>query len=247
MTRHNPFMTELDWGVPLLGLFHSLLPSMGKLDNESEAQAVLTKITAFLDKRAHIYIKDIEPLLLYGARLTHYTADLQTLFQNFIDLGNIAKISITNAGRFHKLEKDGRVLGFDGRVVPLGLKATIPGQEEWLLPFPAECNDIVPETGLQELCKAHAEEERKLVSNMLEDLKLQPFPPLLSYMENGKSGIKKLLLSDSFDLNLTSILPPSASLPGAWYMPDVVFAPEAEAEAGPNLNAEAAAEAINVK
>ena len=244
-------MTELDWGVPLLGLFHSLLPSMGKLDNESEAQTILTTITTFLDKRAQIYVKDIEPLLLYGARLTHYTADLQTLFQNFIDLGNSAKITITNAGRFHKLEKDGRVLGFDGRVVPLGLKATIPGQEEWLLPFPTEFNDIVPDSGLQELCKAHVEEERKLVSNMLEDLKLQPFPPLLSYMENGNSRIRKLLSSDSFDLNLTSILPPSASLPGALYKPDMVFAPdpevEAEAETVSNLNAEAVAEAASVE
>jgi hypothetical protein len=236
-------MTELDWGVPLLGLFHSLLPSIEKLDTESEAQTVLTTIKTFLDKRAHIYTKDIEPLLLYGARLTHYTTELQILLQKFVDLGKIAKIAITNAGHFHKLEKDGRVLGFDGRVVPLGLKATIPGQEEWLLPFPTQYKDIVSDTGVKELCRAHAEEERKLVSNMLESLKLQPLPPLLSYMENGNTRVRKLLSSDSFYLNLTSILPPSASMPGAWYKPDAVFAPADAAE----TEDEAMTEAVDTK
>ena len=32
-----------------------------------------------------------------------------------------------------------------------------------------------------------------------------------------------LLMDDTFELNLTSVLPPSASLPAAWYEPDVVF------------------------
>ena len=108
------FLTELDWGLPLLGLFHSLLPSLGKLDDESEAQTVLVTITAFLDKRASVYTKSMEPLLLYGAKLTQYTTALQRLCHSFTGMGIKAGLQFTKAGRFHELDRDGKLIGSDG-------------------------------------------------------------------------------------------------------------------------------------
>jgi hypothetical protein len=218
-----PVLTELDWGVPLLALFHNLLESMKRLENELEAQTVLANIMAFLDKRGAIYAKAMEPMLLYGARLAQHTTALQTLCFNFTGLGIKGNVPFTHAGRFHELDKNGKLLGADGRVNPLGLEATIPGREKWLLPFPIECSAIVADTKLTQLY-AYLEEEKRLVASMLSDLNLQPGPPLLSYMAVGNANIKKLLSAGS--IQHTSILPPSASMPSAWYAPDVVFAAE---------------------
>jgi hypothetical protein len=239
MTPYSPFLTELDWGMPLLGLFHSLMPSMKMLDNEVEAQTVLLTVMAFLDERSDIFVKSIEPLLLYGARLTQYTAELQSLCQNFIELSKISgvkAVSFPDVGRFHGLDKDGMVIGFDGRSIPLGLHAVISGRENWLLPFPANCNTIIPDKNVSEICHAHAKKEMMLVTKMLEDLDLfqldesspgtKAHPPILSSMADGHAKIVDILSRDSHELNLTSCLPPSASMPEAWFNPDAVFIPK---------------------
>ena len=220
LTRKS-ILTELDWGLPLLGLFHSLSSSMDRLDEEKEAQMVLATITDFLDKRAMIYTKDVEPLVLYGIRLTEYTTQLQTLCRCFTGLGNKARVSLPRTG-FHELDRDGRVLGPDGRAAPLGLHTVIPGRERWLIPFPIV--DIPGVTGAEELFIAHAKEEMDLVSAMLRDLKIKS-PSILSYKKIGNERVKTLLSTDTFRLKNTSILPPSASMPSAWYQPDGIFAP----------------------
>ena len=222
------YLTELDWGLPLLGLFHSLLPSMGRLDNESEAHTVLVTIMAFIDKRASIYTTAMEPFLLYGANLTKYTTSLQGLCNSFIGMGIKAGLQFTKSGRFHELDRDGKLLGSDGRVVSLGLDAIAPGREKWLLPFPVDSLDggrEIDKTEKTEEIRAHMEEEQSLVTMMLSSLNLKA-PPILNYAKIGNARAKKLFSDDSFELKLTSILPPSASMPCAWYKPERVFAPE---------------------
>jgi len=229
LTIYTPFLTELDWGMPLLGLFYSLIPSLRQLDSEMEAQTVLLTVMNFLDERADVYIKSIEPLLLYGSRLTQYTSELQDLCQSFIELGKkdgVQVVPFPNVGRFHKLDKDGMVIGFDGRCISMGLHATIPGRETWLLPFPVKCGDIAPDINVEEICSTHAAKELMLVTKMIEDLDIQPNPPILSFMADGNAKVRKLLSSDSSTscLNTTSILSHSASLPDAWFEPDEIFA-----------------------
>lgn len=225
------YLTELDWGLPLLGLFHSLLPSMGRLDNESDAYTVLVTIMAFLDKRASNYTASMESLLLYGANLTKYTASLQGLCNSFIGMGIKAGLQFTKSGRFHELDRDGKLLGSDGRVVSLGLDAIAPGREKWLLPFPMDSLDggreidKTDKTEKTEEIRAHMEEEQSLVTTMLSSLNLKA-PPILNYAKIGNARVRKLFSDDSFELELTSILPPSASMPCAWYKPERVFAPE---------------------
>lgn len=229
LTRHCPLLTEFDWGMPLLGLLYSLLSPMGKLEDESEAQTVLATLMGFIDKRVYVYTRDIAPILLYGARLTQYTTDLQRLCHDFTCLGTKAGVPFTKAGRFYKLDRDGRLLGSDGRVVSNGLNTTttgIAGSEKLLLPFPLEYINIVPEPGLQDLSRIHAEEEMKLVTSMLDDLNLDQSAQILAYMQAGHARVKKLLVEDTFHFKFTRILPSSASMPDAWYDPSAVFAPE---------------------
>ena len=223
------YLTELDWGVPILALFHSLLPSLGQLDNETEARAVLAAVTTFCDKRASVYTKTMGPVLVYGAKLTQYTADLQALCYNFTGLGIKAKVPYTQAGRFHELDVNGKLLGIDGRVLEVGLDGVIPAREKWLLPFPIECMHIVLEPGLAEICRAHAEEEKALVDSMLAGLNIRS-PPLLSYRDIGNERVNKILSSDSFELGLTDILAPSASMRSARYQPEMVFGAKADEE-----------------
>ncbi len=223
LTRHFPFLTELDWGVPLLGLLYSIMSPMGKLDDEAEAQTVLTTLMGFIDKRIFVYSKDIVPLLIYGARLTQFTTNLQSLCYNFTHLGNKAGVPFTKAGRFHKLDKDGRLLGSDGGVIQLGLNANIAGFEKWILPFPLEYADLVSEPDLEDLSNTHAQEEMKSVASMLEDLEIHQSAQIITFMKTGHARVKKMLTEDSFQLNLTRILQSSASMPEAEYDPDKVF------------------------
>jgi hypothetical protein len=204
---------------------------MRNLDNEIEAHNVLSTVAAFLDRRSDIYIKSIEPLLLYGARLTKFTSDLQTLCQNFVEIGKsegVHEVPFPDAGRFHRLDKKGMVVGFDGRSMTLGLHAKIPGRDKWLLPFPEAYCDIVPDRDVRMICISHAKNEMELVTNMLADLDIKadmlPNPSILSYMVNGNAKVKEILSNDSFASNLTCILPHSASMPEAWFEPDAIFA-----------------------
>lgn len=194
-----------------------------------EAQTVLLTVMNFLDERADVYIKSIEPILLYGSRLTQYTSDLHNLCQNFIDLGKTNGVQIVqfpNVGRFHNLDKEGMILGFDGRSFPMGVHAAIPGREKWILPFTAACDDIVSDMNVQDICKAHAMKELRLVTKMLEDLDIPPNPPILSIMADGNATIRELLSSDSHvsSFKHSSILPPTASMPDARSEPDKIFA-----------------------
>ncbi len=233
LTPHSPFLTELDWGMPLLGLFHSLTPSMEKLDDEREVQNVRSIVENFLDERAGVFVKSIEPLLRYGARLTQYTSDLRNICQNFIELSKIKGVQGTpmpDVGRFHSLDQEGMIIGFDGRAVPLGLHAVIPGREKWLLPFSMDYISIVPDENVAEICLAHSKKEMMLVTEMLDHLHkngsssdIRESLPIMTHMTKGHAKIVDLLSRDSSDLNLTSCLPPTASMPEAWLDPEAIF------------------------
>lgn len=211
LNRMGPVLTELDWGLPMLGLFHSLISSMRCLEDEIEAKTTFISIQTFLDKRAYVYVKDMEPILRYGGLLTQYTRDLQSLCQKFTGLGTMAKIHFPKTGHFHELDSHGRIVGSDGRILPLGIfsiSQSLAGREEWLLPFPEECCKIVPDPNLKQITDDHAEEERRLVVQMLMDLQIQVIAPIMEIAAVGRGNVKRLLAEDNYKLNNTSILPP---------------------------------------
>lgn len=219
LTRHCPFLTELGWGVGLMAMLYSLLESFKRLDEEEEAQTILLAVMGFIDTRSCVYLKDLEPALLYGARLTAYATSVRELCDKF----NALKPTPPNLGRFHELDIKGRILKSDGKAVPLGLQNVPAGRETWLLPFPVECSTIVPDPDAEALCSKVVADEQRLITAMLSDLGIDPNPPLIAYMHAGNAKVKSLLQADLPGLHLTRVLPPSASMPTAWFEPDVVF------------------------
>lgn len=228
LTRHCQFFTELDWGIPLMAFFHSVLSSMMHLDDEFEASTVLMALMTFLDKRVHVYVKDMEPALVYGTRLTEHTRQLRILCHRFSCLGNKAGLDFPSVGQFHDLDRSGRLRAADGRVIPLGVLNPPQGRENWLLPFPESCANITPDPNRETMAKEHALEERGLVDRMLADLDLLPNSKLIQHAEAGRNRVRRILAEDTHEKRLTAILPPSASMLDAWYRPDKIFSVETE-------------------
>ena len=218
LTRFCPFLSELDWGTGLLGLLWSLRNSLIALDTEEEAQSVLTTLMAFIDRRTHVYLKDMQPILYYGYRLTQHTQTLQDLCEKFKGL---SQVPFPTAGHFHEFDAKGRLLSPDGQVISMGLDLVPFGREDWLLPF---AETAPPDPEVETICNALAAEEDFLVDRMLSDLELDRSAPLFLFKETGHNRIRAMLQADNFSLNLTSVLPPSAAMPEAWYEPEKVFA-----------------------
>ena len=226
LEHHTPFLTELGWGIGLLGLFYSLRASMDKLETQEEAENILTSLMAFNDRRSYVFAKDMEPILLYGARLTQYTTAVRDLCEKFTGLG---QIPLTTAGKFYELDVKGRLIGSDGAVVKQGLEgmpSTLSSPPR-ILPFPIECASLQPIPDLKAVCADLVSSEGQLISAMLADLGIDPDTPsacpAIAMAIAGQAKINTLLATDSHALNQTSVLPPSASLPGAWFEPEVVF------------------------
>jgi hypothetical protein len=218
LTRFCPFLSELDWGTGLLGLLWSLRNSLIALDTEEEAQSVLTTLMAFIDRRTHVYLKDMQPILYYGYRLTPPAQTLQGLCEKFKGL---SQVPFPTAGHVHVFDAKGRLLSPDGQVISMGLDLVPFGREDWLLPF---AETAPPDPEVETICNALAAEEDFLVDRMLSDLELDRSAPLFLFKETGHNRIRAMLQVDNFSLNLTSVLPPSAAMPEAWYEPEKVFA-----------------------
>lgn len=220
LTRNCPFLTELGWGVGLLAMLYSLLGPLKRLDDEVEANNVLVTVMACIDRRTSAYIKDLEPALLYGSRLTTYTIFIRELCNKF----NFLKPTPANlAGKFHEIDSSGRILKADGIPASLGMLKPPTGRENWLLPMPTEFWAVVPDSGAEAICQSMINDEQRLINDMLSDLGISD-SPLIAHANAGNARVKALLQADLPGLNLTSVLPPSASLPTAWFEPEVVFA-----------------------
>lgn len=223
LTHHTPFLTELGWGLGLLALLYSLKASTCKLDDPEEAEIVLTSLMAFTDRRAYVFAKDMEPILLYGARLTKYATKVRDLCEKFNGLG---QVPLTTAGKFYELDVKGRLVGADGNIIQLGIEAVPPTASTTprILPFPIECASLKPDYNLETICADLIASEGQLISAMLADLDIDPQAcPILALTTAGQANINSLFATDSHTLNQTSVLPPSASLPEAWFEPGVVF------------------------
>jgi hypothetical protein len=89
-TRHYTVATELDWGMPLLTLCFKFQATLAHLDEEEKAQCMLKLFNEDVRERIGLYIMDLEPLLLYGGRLTRYAQNLHELCKTHS--GIVAKI-----------------------------------------------------------------------------------------------------------------------------------------------------------
>jgi hypothetical protein len=130
-------------------------------------------LMAFIDRRAFVFSKDMEPALLYGARLTKYAMDVRELREKF---NGLCKVPLTAAGKFHELDVKGRLICSDSMIIQLGLVAAPATIAARILPFPIECASLNTDCHLETTCPDLISEELQLINAMLTDLGSTPWP-----------------------------------------------------------------------
>jgi hypothetical protein len=233
-TRHYTVATELDWGMPLLTLCFKFQATLAHLDEEEKAQCMLKLFNEDVRERIGLYIMDLEPLLLYGGRLTRYAQNLHELCKTH--LGIVAKIpgtkfKLTFPGncKILNINQDGKLIGPDGQPTSTG-HFSLPeasladGGSRLPLPFPYSCCDIHPNDQLKPLADARIAKEERLLKDMLTAIHGNADEPrTVAVMRRGLQSTLRRLSDDSHQARLTAIFPPTASMPSAAYLPEQLF------------------------
>ena len=197
----SPFLiaTELDWGLPLLGL----VSAFSSLESEEGAAQALAACTAFREERLTVYRESLKPLALYGGRLTRYLGKVHALATAFKPLGADFKIDFPDNCKPYELE-DGKILGLDKRPAALGhhsFKQSLP------IPFAEDCAFLepLPADQIASLKAKRYAAEAALVERLGDS---QP----VANMWRGFSQVQSILAEDSHLKNATHVLPPTASM-----------------------------------
>ena len=234
-TRSYTVTTELDWGVPMLALCFKHQAALAHLDESEKAEAMLKVFKDETNERIKLYIMDLEPLLLYGGRLTRYVADLYALCStHFSILGRIPGskhvLSFPNNCKLLTVNSEGQLIGRDGQPTPGGHLA-LPeaslsdGDSRPPFPFPEACCQLCPnEAELQRLTDDRRAKEERRLQDMLQSLfNSADDTKTVSVMRTGKHNALRRLREDSHQARLTVVFPPTASMPGAVYAPEQLF------------------------
>ena len=163
---------------------------------------------------------DLEPLLLYGGRLTRYVSSLHELCtEHFGVLSRIPgarhKLSFPGNCKLLKVNAQGRLIGPDGRPTNAG-HFSLPevsladGDNRPPLPFPEACCAILPDAAqLHELAQSRLQKEDQLIKAMLTSLfGNEDDPNTLTVMHRGRKNALRRLRDDSHQARLTSVMPP---------------------------------------
>ena len=234
-TRVYTVATELDWGIPLLGLCFQQQATLAHLDEEGKAQGMLRTLEDELHERTNLYIKDLEPLLAYGGHLTLYVKELHALCMEHFSIlskipGNRHKLTFPSNCKLLSINHEGKLIGPDGQPSSAG-HFSLPevsladGMNRPPLPFPEACCAIQHDAiGLQSLVEARHNKEERLLKGMLTSLFGNADETnTISVMRRGYKNALKRLRDDSHQSRLTAVFPPTASMPSAEYQPDVLF------------------------
>ena len=233
-TRTYTVMTELDWGVPLLALCYKHQSMLTHLESEEKAVAMLRLFEEDARERISLYIMDLEPLLLYGGRLTRYTQSLYDLCKAHFGIaakipGSKCKLTFPGNCKILNINQEGKLIGPDGQPTNTGHfslpEATLAdGDSRPPLPFPLSCCDILPNEQRKNLADSRIAKEERLLREMLTIVNGSPDEPrTISVMHSGLQNALRRLKDDSHQARLTSIFPPTASMPSASYMPEQLF------------------------
>jgi hypothetical protein len=233
-TRTYTVMTELDWGLPLLALFFKHQGNLAHLDEEQKAQGMLQVFEDDMRERIGLYIMDLEPLLLYGGRLTRYTQSLYDLCKTHFATtakipGTKCKLTFPGNCKILSVNTEGKLIGPDGQPTNTGHfslpEATLAdGDSRPPLPFPLSCCDISPNEQLKELADARIAKEERLLREMLTTVHGSTDEPrTVAVMRRGLQNALRRFKDDSHQARLTCIFPPTASMPTASYMQEQLF------------------------
>ena len=233
-TRTYAVPTELCWGMPLLALLFKHQCTLAHLDEEDKALAMHTLFEEEVAERIKVYAMDMQHLLCYGSRLTRYVRDLYKLCNDHYEtLGRIPglkhRLSLPTNCRLLTINQEGKMIAPNGQPSSLGhfaLPEPSPAnQNRQPLPFPDIYSSLqTDEKLLGELVAARLDKENALIRDMLMSLfGSEDDTNTITVMLRGRRNALRRMQEDSHQAKLTSILPPTASMPSALYEPEQLF------------------------
>jgi hypothetical protein len=232
-TRHYTVATELDWGLQLIALACRAEDHLAHLDEQPRAELVLTAFEHEIRERTDLYIKDMLPLLVYGGRLTRYARDLFQLCGNhFSTLQSIpgckGRMPLPANCRLLQLDQNGKLIGPSGQPSNKGhLDIRVAeGEPRPALPFPEACCALRTDPALPALAKQRLEKEESRIAELVGAFFNGDEAAALTVarMRQGYKNALEWMADDSHEARLTGCMPPTASMLGAVYCPERLFA-----------------------
>ena len=208
-----PVASELDWGLHLLAIYvHSGAEQPDVGAGGTGGSGLLEILRNDSKERSRVYIKALEPKLLYGGKLTEYTKRVYSLAKAFQPLDPTAPFP--DNCKLGDLLESGHMCGPDSKPIK-------PSKHSAPIPFPSHCSSIKP-TKVDELIKKRRDKEDAMIAELMGTIGLSS-SIVVDARKRAILEVANRLKTDSHLSNLTSVLSPSASLPSAVYQPEVLM------------------------
>ena len=232
-TARYPVGTVLCWGIPLLALIFEKRDVLAKMEVEANAAEFKTSMIAETETRKTVYMRCMEPLLVYGGNLSKLLHIAEDVCLAFRELGTTFGISFPSDIKQVSITSDGYMLGINGQRLSAG--QFDPLAPKGLIPFPSACCDIKPlsSDAIWALVRAQYDREDDRIKSMIEECGFQDeeSATVVAMMRRAEDRIIKIMKQDSHVLRLTHILPPTSSMPDAVYSPEELFGPPVDFKA----------------
>jgi hypothetical protein len=218
---------ELLWGIRLLTLFVECKESLSNLSDKSAAMDVWGKIQSFDSDLKAVYISDLAPMLEYGDKLTQFCKTTFAVCKGYERFGNQHRVEFPKHISLAKLTTSGfQIVGPSGEGLVLGHMEV--REQPVIIPFPLNSRgENVVETLSVRLEKfdAHILARDAKILDMLVALGINRDVrcDAIETMCSGSKEILRRFNKDSHKANLTFVLPPTASMTVAGYLPHEIY------------------------
>ena len=227
-TARYPVGTVLSWGLPLLGLMFEMRDLLMKLDVESNAAAVRKILVEETKLRKDLYMRCMEPLLVYGGHISKLLRVLEDVCLAFRELGDSLGVTFPSGIKQVHLTSTGYMVGISGQRLALGQFDT--GAPRGIIPFPSSfcCIKQLSDEEIWKLANEQYAREDGRIKKMVEACGSLDDKSVFAaeMMRVSEKRIFELMMRDSHLHRRTSILQPTSSMPDAVYSPEKIFAPQ---------------------
>ena len=224
MERHFTIATELDWAVYILAMMINYEEPLKRMDNVKSAKEFYSVYKKETMMRISLYNEELKPLMYYGGILTEYCKSLYKICKS---IQFAARIPFPEDCEFCLLDDCGHMLGVDGRKLPIGYWSVtgplVKSDKKILIPFPHCVLKPLPQEHIKEMAARFYAAEDAMIQSMLSYASVGGDPKCIQLMRAGRREVLTRMKGDSHKRDLTSVLWPSASLPGAVYSPSDIF------------------------
>ena len=211
--------TELDWGFYLIAALNHLQSDLLDVRDNAKAKSALDSLKALMERRELVYLENLKPILLYGAKLSAFHSDLFKLCQG---LRGIIDRPFPADCKLATISARGQLLDGLNQSLALGHLGL---RQQPVIPFDANClavKPLAPET-IKAMTESFLTFENSLITKLLTDAGYDTEPKPVILMRRGREEVLARMQNDAHNTNLTDVLWPSASLQEAAYNPSIIF------------------------